>query len=163
MKKLILIRHAKSSWDDPGARDFDRELNGRGVHDAPEMGRRLAAKNVHPDAFLVSTANRARATASLIASELGFPEQEIQFRNELYLASPAEILKQISQVPDQIQTLVVVAHNPGITELANRMARTCINNIPTGGVVMMQMPVEQWQAAGSGAVLLDFDYPKKQQ
>ena len=157
-----MIRHAKSSWDDLGARDFDRDLNSRGLHDAPEMGRRLAVKNIHPDAFLVSTANRARATASLIASELGFPEQEIQFRDELYLASPAEILKQIRQVPDQIQTLVVVAHNPGITELANRMARTYINNIPTSGVVMMQMPVEQWQhAGGRGAELLDFDYPKK--
>jgi len=161
MKQLILIRHAKSSWDDFGASDFDRDLNERGSQDAPEMGRRLAAKGVVPDAFLVSAANRARTTASLIAPELGFPCEKIQLKKELYLASPTDMLQVIRQTPDHVQTLALVAHNPGITELTNRLAKTYINNIPTSGIAVLQIPNEQWQSVSNGAVLLDFDYPKK--
>ncbi len=163
MKQLILIRHAKSSWDDLGARDFDRSLDERGLLDAPEMGRRLAAKDIVPDAILVSPAIRARATASLIAPELGFPSEEVQFKDELYLASAAEMLKLIRQTPDHVQTLVVVAHNPGITELTNRLAKTYINNIPTSGVAALQVSVEQWQHIDNQALLFDFDYPKKRE
>jgi len=163
MRQLVLIRHAKSSWHDLSARDFDRDLNARGRGDAPEMGRRLARKSITPDALLVSSAVRARATVDLIAPEIAFPLQQIEFRDELYLASPSDMLKLIRRVPDDVQTLALVAHNPGITELTNRLAKTYIQNIPTCGVVTLQMPIEQWQSAGSGGQLVDFDYPRKEE
>ena len=162
MKQLVLIRHAKSSWHDLSARDFDRDLNARGRGDAPEMGRRLAGRDVIPDALLVSSAKRARATVDLIAPEIEFPLQQIEFRDDLYLASPSDMLKLIRRIPDDVQTLALVAHNPGITELTNRLAKTYIQNIPTCGVVTLQMPIEQWQSAGCGAQLVDFDYPGKE-
>ncbi|GAV20046.1 phosphohistidine phosphatase [Mariprofundus micogutta] len=161
MKKLMLMRHAKSSWSDFGTSDFDRELNARGMQDAPEMGRRLVAKAMVPDAFLVSTARRARATANLMVPELGFSVENIQFKDELYLASPAEMLKLIRQTSDHVQTLALLAHNPGITELTNRLAKTWINNIPTCGVAVLQFQIEQWQNIDNHAELLDFDYPKR--
>lgn len=160
MKTLILIRHAKSDWSDFSARDFDRELNARGKHDAPLMGQRLAARDIQPDAFTVSTACRAKATAKLMAPALGFSFADIQWKNELYLASPSTMRSVIRQTADHIQTLVLLAHNPGITELANQLAAANISNIPTCGVVTFELPIDQW-AELNHAHLIDFDYPKK--
>ena len=161
MKTLILIRHAKSDWSDFNARDFDRELNTRGQHDAPLMGRKLAARDIHPDAFIVSTARRAQATARLIIPALGFPETDIQWKDELYLSSPATMKSMIRQTPDHVQTLALVAHNPGITELVNQLANADISNVPTCGVITLQLPVDHWAEVWNNARLLDFDYPKR--
>lgn len=162
MKTLILIRHAKSSWDDLSLRDFDRDLNKRGRRDAPEMGRRLAARYAILDAFVVSTACRARATAELMAGELDFPPERIEFRDELYLASPSTMLDVIRQVPDSVQTLALLAHNPGITELANRLSGgRRIDNMPTSGVATFNLSADSWRQIGGGAELIDFDYPKR--
>jgi len=162
MKQLILIRHAKSSWDDLSARDFDRDLSERGRCDAPNMGRRLADRGLVPDGFVISSSQRTRSTAYLMAEQFDFPTEEIELKNELYLASPSTMLKLIRRTPDHVQRLALLAHNPGITELANQLARTCIDNIPTCGVVTLEMSVESWSEAGSRTQLLDFDYPKRE-
>lgn len=161
MKQLILIRHAKSSWDDLSARDFDRDLNDRGRMDAKNMGLRLADRSFNPDAFIISSSRRTQNTASLIADQIGFPRQTIEERDDLYLATPSTMLKVIRQTPDHINRLIILAHNPGITELTNRLARTYINNIPTCGMAILEMPVTSWSEAGSRTILLDFDYPKR--
>ncbi|ATX82999.1 phosphohistidine phosphatase [Mariprofundus ferrinatatus] len=163
MKQLILIRHAKSSWDDLAARDFDRDLSGRGLRDAPEMGRRLAERGLVPDALVISASRRTRATAALLVEPLGLPDEAIEARNELYLASPDTMLKLIRHTPDHIGRLAMLAHNPGITELANRLSESRIDNIPTCGVAIFELPVDSWRDAGRGGRLLDFDYPKRQQ
>lgn len=163
MKTVLLIRHAKSDWDDPSRRDFDRGLNGRGRRDAPEMGRRLAARQIMPDAFVVSTARRARATAQLISGELGFPADQIGFRDELYLASPEVMLDVIRQTPEDVETLALVAHNPGMTELASRLAGGGqIDNMPTCAIATFELPIDDWREAGRQARLVDFDYPKRE-
>ena len=87
-KRLTLVRHAKSSWDDASAADHDRTLNGRGERDAPMMGQRLLERGARPSLILTSTAKRARKTARLIAKQLGYPIEFIQGESELYLASP---------------------------------------------------------------------------
>ena len=162
MKTLILIRHAKSSWDDFSQRDFDRDLNGRGRRDAPEMGRRLAARGIAPDAFVVSTACRARKTAELMATGFGFPLEQIEFRDDLYLAGPSTMLNVIRQTADSVQTLALLAHNPGITELANQLAGgRRIDNMPTSGMATFSLAGDSWQAVGRGTELVDFDYPKR--
>ena len=163
MKRLLLIRHAKSSWDDLSLRDFDRGLNKRGNRDAPEMGRRLVARKLLPDAFVVSTACRARETAKLITGELGFSADQIDFRDELYLSSPAVMLDVIRQTPKEVETLALVAHNPGITELANQLAGgRRIDNMPTCAIATFELPIEDWRRAGREAELVDFDYPKRE-
>lgn len=161
MKQLILIRHAKSSWDDLSARDFDRDLNDRGQYDAQEMGQRLAKRGFQPDAFVISSSQRTRSTAYLMADQLAFPHADIELKDELYLASPSTMLREIRQTPDHVQRLALLAHNPGITELTNRLARTYINNIPTCGLAILEMDVSSWREVGGRALLLDFDYPKR--
>jgi phosphohistidine phosphatase len=160
IKTLILIRHAKSDWGDSSARDFDRALNARGKRDAPVMGQRLASRNIQPDAFIVSTACRAKTTARLMAPALGFSFTDIQWKDKLYLASPATMKSVICQTAEHVQTLALLAHNPGITELANQLAGMDIGNVPTCGVVLLELPAEPW-AELNHARLLDFDYPKK--
>ncbi len=165
MKTVILIRHAKSSWCEAGCSDFERQLNHRGLADAPVMGQRLAARlyadNLKLDAFLCSTARRAMQTATLMAGELGFSADAIDRRDALYLASPAVMLETICMMPDDIETMVLLAHNPGITELAEMFGGRYFGNIPTCGVVMLGFPVERWLDVESPAELVDFDYPKR--
>jgi len=125
------------------------------------MGQRLAARDIQPDAFIVSTARRAAATARLMAPALGFSLANIQWREELYLASPSTMKSVIRQSADHVQTLALLAHNPGITELVNQLAGTEIGNIPTCGVVILELPVDHWAEVSNKASLRDFDYPKK--
>ncbi|MFQ5519701.1 MAG: histidine phosphatase family protein [Mariprofundus sp.] len=165
MKQLILIRHAKSDWNELGASDFERSLNHRGKHDAPIMGKRLAARLASDarqlDAFVCSSARRAEQTAMLLAPEIGFSASSIDWRRELYLASPATMLQVIRALSDAIETAVLLAHNPGISELAERLTRQSIYDMPTCGMVTIALPVTQWVEAGGRAELTDFDFPKK--
>lgn len=163
MKTLILMRHAKSDWGDFSARDYDRELNARGKRDAPLMGQRLAERDIQPDAFTVSTACRAKTTASLMASALGFSSDDIQWIDELYLASPATMKSVIRQTADDVQTLALLAHNPGVTELVNQLTNADIDNVPTCGVLTLSLPVDHWSELRNNAELIDFDYPKRLQ
>ena len=95
MKKIYLIRHAKSSWDDPGLSDIERPLNHRGLRDAPFMSKMLKGKNVTPNKLISSPANRAFTTATYFAKELNIPEQAIVIRKEVYHAYPEEVLNQL--------------------------------------------------------------------
>jgi len=167
MKTLILIRHAKSSWTDLSARDFDRNLNHRGLHDAPMMGNRLAARlgacSVSLDIFVCSTAQRARQTAESLAAELMFPIKNMDWRRELYLASPGSMLDVIRSVPDEAATVALLAHNPGITELAEILTGQPFGNVPTCGIITLTLPIMRWIDAGGRADLVDVDYPKRLQ
>ncbi len=160
IRHLLLIRHAKSDWGDASLADFDRPLNERGRRDAPTMGDRLAASGIHPDRIVSSPAKRARSTTKAIARQLGFPVHDIDWINELYLASPADILDVIRSCPAETNTLVIVSHNPGITELANHLCDAPIDNIPTCGVVHLRADCDTWSHA-DGFSLVDFDYPKR--
>ncbi|MBW2273946.1 MAG: histidine phosphatase family protein [Deltaproteobacteria bacterium] len=162
MKRLTLIRHAKSSWDESGLADFERPLNERGKRDAPEMGRRLAAIDASPDLMLASTAKRARSTAKRIASEIGYPKVEIVFEQLFYGATAGEMFDAIRRLKSELSEVIIVSHNPGITDLNNTLCDTHIDNIPTCGVVRLELPVSGWDATEPGcARMVDFDYPKR--
>jgi len=166
LKTLILIRHAKSSWQDSGSSDYARRLNHRGVTDAPIMGDRLAARldadNVALDVLLCSSAQRARETAELLIPALGFPPENVDWRKELYLASPDAMLAAIRSVPDQAGVAALLAHNPGITELAEQLTGLYFGNVPTCGIITLTLPVKRWVDAGERAALVNFDLPKLQ-
>jgi phosphohistidine phosphatase len=162
VKRLSLLRHAKSSWKDASLPDFERPLNKRGRRDAPRMGARLAAAGFRPDGLLSSPAERARATALSIAAEIGYPEREIVFEPALYPGEPDALLARIRALPDAVAHAALVAHNPGLTELSNRLADRRIDNIPTAGVVQLELAVDTWgQVADGCGRLLDFAYPKQ--
>jgi len=161
-RQLTLIRHAKSSWDDAGVKDRDRPLNERGERDAPLMGRRLMARGARPTLILTSPAVRARRTAQVIAREIGYPQEFLQREEDLYLASPDEIVAVIARQDSSFRDLIVCGHNPGLTELANRLTGAGIDNVPTTGVVVIGLDLKSWaDLNGAEGELLLFDFPRR--
>jgi phosphohistidine phosphatase len=165
VKKLYLMRHAKSSWDDPEIEDFDRPLNDRGEKDAPKMGKRLKEKRLTPDIVISSPALRALDTCKIICEVLGFNRKKIIENKSLYHASEEEILKVVRSLKDRIgdeeENVLLFGHNPGLTDFANRLLNEHILNIPTTGIVAAQLAINRWKEAdwGSGKLLF-FDFPK---
>lgn len=162
MKILFLIRHAKSSWDDPGTKDFDRTLNARGLKDADEMAGRLTTRIKTIDAFISSPANRARTTAEKFADAFAVPASGVMMEAALYLAPAAVFIRLISNTSNTLQTVAIFAHNPGITDFANTLtaaART--DNIPTCGIFAVSAATDNWKDFDAAAkTLLFYDYPK---
>lgn len=163
MKRLILVRHAKSSWADPGMEDIDRPLNERGKRDAPEMARRLRARGERPDLIVSSPARRARSTARRMADELGIAREDVSIEDALYEASVDTWLRVIAALPPAADAVLMVGHNPTLTELGHALCRAVrIDNIPTCGVLRLDYGLRSW-AAVPGAEPSDwsFDYPKR--
>jgi phosphohistidine phosphatase len=162
MKKLYIIRHAKSSWDSSAKSDFDRPLNKRGQRDAPLMGKVLKNRAIKPDLIISSSAKRAKKTAMIISEKIGYKESEILFDGDLYLASASEILEIVQDVSSDIETLFVIAHNPGMTDFINHFCKERITNLPTTGIFSMEFDILDWKALKSNSAQnCLFDYPKK--
>jgi phosphohistidine phosphatase len=161
-KHLLICRHAKSSWDDATLSDFARPLNNRGERDAPEMGRRLARRDIRPDLILTSPAERAMSTAVHYAAQLGYPLANIRMHPDQYAATVPRLLSLLQEVEPQVATVLFVGHNPESTALANMLGDTRIDNIPTCGIVALEFSVASWRdlEAGKGRLLF-FDFPKK--
>jgi phosphohistidine phosphatase len=161
MKTLTLVRHAKSSWKDHSLADRDRPLNKRGKRDAPEMGRRIAAAEIRPSLIVSSPAVRAWTTAKIVAKEIGYPREFLQRDNGLYLASVNGILDVIVAQDPGFNSLMLVGHNPGFTDFANYLVPGLTNNIPTAGVVSVELDSDDWSLYDKPAVeLLLYDFPK---
>jgi phosphohistidine phosphatase len=146
MLQLSLIRHAKSSWQDAGLRDFDRPLNARGLRDAPMMGKRVADHGITFDQVITSPALRALSTARLIAAQLDYPETAIQPLQQLYDASVGNLLQCVQSLDSQHHRIALVAHNPGLTGLCNFLSGEAIVNLPTCAVAVIEFPLDDWQA-----------------
>lgn len=164
MKTLYLTRHAKSSWDDPGLHDFERPLNKRGKKNAPAMGQRLKEMGVLPDRIITSPAERAQSTTRLMAGEIGYPGKRIMEDRRIYNNSMADLLAVIRDVESAVDHLMIVGHNPSITELARYLSGIEVENIPTCGVFAIGFDLDTWTAIeeGTGKVRF-FEYPKKQE
>lgn len=161
MKTLILVRHAKSSWDYPHLSDFDRPLNGRGERDAPRMGIYLEENGIHADLIVSSPANRALTTARTIQQHQTSTQPHIIDERSLYHASASAILRIVQSQSETVNHLMIFGHNPGFTACANQMADTYIDNIPTCGVVGIQFGVNSWsEVAFGGGKQLYFYFPK---
>lgn len=161
MKSLLLIRHAKSSWENFSVPDFDRPLNDRGKRDAPVMAARLKEKGIVPDTALVSTAKRARKTAEHFTEAWKLKEDAIQFIDALYLASSATFTKILSGLPPNINSVAIFSHNNGLTEFANQLTDAVIDNIPTCGIFAVRIKSENWKDfAEAEKEFWFFDSPK---
>ena len=162
MKRLILLRHAKSSWSEDGLPDSERPLSGRGERDAPRMGARLHERGTRPDLVLSSPALRARETAKLVAQAIDYPVDAIRVEPSLYLAAPKEILALVAEQADTVDCLLVVGHNPGLTELTNLLLPALnLANLPTAGTVVLDCATESWaEVRNAQRHLVYYDYPK---
>ena len=163
MKTLLLIRHAKSSWDDTSLSDFDRPLNERGKVDAPKMGKRLRKNNVKIDAFISSPAKRAKKTAECFINEYDRNPDEIIFISSLYDASVSDFNAVVKTIDDKYKSAALFSHNPGITLLANELISGAdLDNMPTSSVFSVKADVEKWKDFSKAKKeFLFFDYPKK--
>ena len=162
MKKLFIVRHAKSSWDFPDLDDYDRPLNRRGKRNAPEMGQRLAARDVLPDALISSPAKRAAATARRIAEQISFPVKTIKHEPLFYHGSINSMVGVIKAVKDEVEALMIFGHNPGLTDLTNQLSGSDIYNIPTCGIAEIDFDISSWSELDNlKGNLVSFDFPKK--
>ena len=143
MKTLFLVRHAKSSRDDPTLADKERPLNDRGRRDAPRMGERLASQTVNPDLILSSPALRALATAEIIAEKLDYGIKNIVVDERLYAATPEDVLKVIRELGERWKRVMLFGHNPEFAELAHRLSST-ITDMPTCAVAEFAFDIKSW-------------------
>lgn len=163
-KQLLLVRHAKSDWENTKLTDFDRPLNSRGEKNAPEMARRLLKKGLIPQQIVSSPALRALTTARYFAQELGLQKSEIIKEPEIYEALTSTLMDVINNLGNESSFTALFGHNPGITSVVSNLSNRDLNNVPTCGMVLIEFPFDDWAmvSAGTGELIF-YDYPKNGQ
>ena len=148
MKKLLLMRHAKSSWDNSDIPDHERSLKKRGKKDAERMGKLLKSKELKPDLILSSTALRAKETAEIVADTCKC-KKEIIFLDSLYMAEPSDILRAIEKNSKDKKTVMVIGHNPGL-EAFLQIADGKVESLPTASIAYLTVSIDDWSELGKG-------------
>ena len=143
MKTLLVLRHAKSSWDDPALDDHERPLNTRGRRDAPRMGEFVREYGLIPDVVISSDALRARLTAESVAEAAGYTG-EIVLDSRLYMAGPADILSLLPRVRENAETVMIVGHNPGLEQLVEQLTGER-QDLPTAALAQIGLPIDEWR------------------
>ncbi|MBK7392184.1 MAG: histidine phosphatase family protein [Chloracidobacterium sp.] len=160
MKTLYLLRHAKSSWDDPAQTDFERPLNERGLKAAPFMGELMAEKGFEPSVILSSPAMRAKTTARLV-KDAGQFSAEIIFENTIYEASPNALRQVVSETDNAHASALLVGHNPGIESFIRYLTGQ-LEPMPTAALAVIEMNIKKWGEINDGCgKLLDVYRPKE--
>ena len=168
MKTIYVLRHAKSSWADGSLPDHDRPLNERGRAAAPRVGAHMQGAGYLPDLVLCSTATRTRRTLDAVLSELEVAPA-IEFQEELYLAAPSEMLDLVRSVPDTVESILLVGHNPGTGMLAAALSgdgppenvHLMRAKFPTAGLAIIELSVDRWKDVESGCgTLKEFVRPR---
>jgi phosphohistidine phosphatase len=175
MLTLTLLRHAKSSWDEPALEDYDRPLAKRGKKAAPEVGSALAAMGLRPDLVLCSGAVRARATLGIVLAKLGAPVPEVVYDDAVYMAEPDALLDRLHRVGpgpagDPPRHVMLVGHNPGLEELALMLAGSgaaddtarMTEKFPTAAVAVIGFNADSWAAIEAGSGRLEHFLTPKQ-
>ena len=161
MKTLYLFRHAKSSWSFDDLSDQERPLNDRGRDDAPAMGQALGKRHICPDIVVSSPAVRAMSTAVLVARELQYPTNKISVNAGIYGADTDDLLAIIRALPDLAASVLLVGHNPTITETANELSPSSVDEMPTAAVVCLRFACERWEdVSKANGEFYFFDYPR---
>ena len=161
MKSILFVRHAKSSWDSPTQKDFDRPLNDRGNKDAPEMAIRLLEKKILIDAFVSSPAVRALSTAVYFHQAFKAKKEQLILVPSLYHAPASEFYQVIKQLNNKLDTVAIFSHNPGITEMVNTLGVATVDNMPTCAVFGVHSEIKTWEEfENADKQFWLFDYPK---
>ena len=151
MKKILIMRHAKSSWKDAEIADHERPLKKRGLKDAAYIGKVLKNKKLIPDKIISSNAVRAADTAAIVADKCGY-KKEIDYTNKLYMAESGAILELIHGQPDSIKILMVIGHNPGMEALVQVLSRK-VESLSTASVAYFQADIKSWKDLKQGTKL----------
>jgi len=160
-KRLFIVRHAKSSWNQPELTDFQRPLNERGKRDVPNMSLRFLEKGYKIDRILSSPAERAITTAYGFAARLNINSEEIIQNESLYHASAFALRRAIAKTPNEIDSLMLFGHNPGLTYLINDISDFNLDNLPTCAVCGIEFNIEQWTSVlKSTGEKFYYDFPK---
>lgn len=161
MKRLTLLRHAKSSWTDTDQQDFDRPLNTRGLRDAPMMAQRLLDRACTPDLILCSAANRTRQTVQFIIDQHELPANTVVFHEALYLASAGTLLDFIQQTNGTVNHLMLIAHNPGLETLGRQLHPDSPNRLATCAMLDFSLHSDSFVIQPDTQIeLLQHDFPK---
>ncbi|MCW3119166.1 MAG: putative phosphohistidine phosphatase, SixA [Chitinophagaceae bacterium] len=161
VKTLLLIRHAKSSWDDESVNDFERTLNDRGKKDAPAMAKRLVDKKIPIDTLISSPAKRAKKTATFFAEEYGIDKNNIIYKTELYAAPQTVFYDVIKKLDNSFNHIAIFSHNPGISEFANTLTEVTIDDMPTCSIFAIKLNIKDWNDFNDAEKeFWFFDYPK---
>lgn len=158
MRTLVLIRHAKSSWE-PHFTDVLRPLSPRGYNDVKLLSKELLNFKLKPDAIFSSPATRALTTCNILMEVLNYSDSLLTVVNELYDFEGEKVINFISNLEDNRETVMIFGHNNALTAIANTLGDTYIDNIPTSGFVMIQFDIVSWKDAESGHTKLTL-YPK---
>ena len=163
MKRLYLLRHAKSSWSDRSLADEERPLAPRGRKAAKRMAKELWRREIRPELVLCSFSRRTQETLELIASSLGDPANEVE--ESLYEAGSDGLLARLSAVSDTVSSVLVIGHNPGLQDLALRLAPGCerlAEKFPTAALAAFELDAESWSELGqTKARLAAYVLPRK--
>ena len=143
VKTLLLLRHAKSAWNDPALDDHERPLNERGRRDAPRMGELIREYRLLPDIVISSDAERAHLTAEAVARAARYAG-EIVLDRRLYLASPADIVDLLQEVRPDARTVMIVGHNPGLEDLVEHLTGEQ-QDLPTATLAQIDLPIDEWR------------------
>lgn len=160
MKRLFLLRHAKSSWGDPSLADFDRPLNERGLRAAPLVGRLMRERKVRPDLVLCSPAERARQTAALVTGAAGL-KAPLRYDERIYDATKAQLLAVIRDAGDDVRELLLVGHNPGLEELLELLTGEA-RRMPTAALASVRLDADDWAALAPRAARLEWHVRPKE-
>jgi phosphohistidine phosphatase len=161
MKTLVIVRHAKSSWDQPGLSDFDRPLNERGKKDAPVMANRLKEKGIELDHLVSSPAKRAKKTAKYFAEEFRLKKEDIKLVEALYGATQSEFLQAVKEIEDKYDNVALFSHNPGVIDFASSLTNVHVDDMPTCAMFAVQANTDSWiDFMEVERSFLFFDYPR---
>ncbi len=162
MKELILVRHAKSSWDDPDWTDFERPLNKRGLTDAPFMAKLSTTWDFEPELIVSSTANRALTTSKIFAEAFGISSENFVEDYNIYEKGPKYIISKLKNLDDKYDKVMLFGHNPDITSLASYLSGQYFDNVPTCGMVHIQFDFDKWENIETdNGKLVRYEFPKK--
>jgi len=162
MKEICLVRHAKSSWKYPKLDDFERPLNNRGRKNAPFMGKMVHQSGFFPNLIIASPASRAAMTARLFAVEINYSLDNIRYLAPIYESEEIDLIRILERLDDNLDKVMLIGHNPSLTDLANRLGNYPISNIPTSGVCSVALDITSWSEINKTSGRLKyFDFPKK--
>jgi len=158
VKVIYICRHAKSSWENSNLSDFERPLNERGLDSAPKMADFINSQTRKPEVIITSNAKRALHTAKIYNEKLNIPLQQKQ---DLYHIDYMELFHFICALPKKLDTVAIVGHNPGLTNIVNYLSNADIYNISTAGIAAIKFDVDDWsEISGGTGELLWYQYPK---
>ena len=160
MKRVILLRHGKAASLALGGEDIERPLEPQGERESRQAGRALLAKGVRVDCVLCSSAVRARTTCEIVCRELGVSSDDVRVQDDLYLASPDLLMETLCSLNERLDTVLIVGHNPRLSELAMSLYRP-VGVIGTAGIVLMDFDVQHWSDLAGYPIPVKVDWSNK--